>query len=193
MINEPLQKQIVPFTLEKCIIRIIWQIKQTLKWTAVPLPIQLLFTAVHLPRLGILKLTQQTCWLSCYSYLRKLLNFSDLREIFVGASLLQDQPGGPAHGLAPWKKGNTGSYTWVTLDVSDPGPVGCRDFWSCIFCSIFLGSHLWDRIFCFAAYDTASLKLAGRVVLAFEATEEGVLGRQWRTKHTGVFYSMYCF
>lgn len=115
MINDPLQKQIVPFTLEKCVVRIIWQITRNLNWVAFCLSAQLLFIATHLSRLGILKLEHQTCWLSCYSYVMKLLNCSDLREIFVGVSLLQNQPGGSACGLAPRKKGNTGCYTWVTF------------------------------------------------------------------------------
>lgn len=68
MINDPLQKQIVPFTLEKCVICIIWQITQNLNWVAFRLSAQLLSIATHLSRLRILKLMHQTCWVSSYSY-----------------------------------------------------------------------------------------------------------------------------
>ena len=166
MISEPLQKQIVPFTLEKCVIHIIWQITQILKWTAFPLSIQLLFIAMHLPRLGILKLMHQTCWLSCYSHVMKLLNFSDFREVFVGISLQQNQPGGSAHGLAPWKKGNIGSYTWVTLSWREWA-------WPCGLLGL-LGSYLLFRVFCFAVYNTKTEPC-------------------WENENVGVFYSMYCF
>lgn len=157
MNSKPLQKQVDPFTFKKCVIHIIWQTAQNLKWASFPLSTHVFHC--YLPRLGIWKLRHQTCWLSCYKVTqilwfkrntcrhdfavestRRLNTFISLQEESKYWKLLFDLP---------------------SPDVSKLGPIGCWDFWGHKLCSVSLRSYLfflylWDHIFCFAVFNKRS-------------------------------------
>lgn len=186
MINDPLQKQIVPFTLEKCVIRIIWHITQNLNQVAFRLSAQLLSIATHLSRLCILKLVHQTCWLSSYSY--EVTQLRWFKRNICGHVFAAES----ARRLSMWVSSKE-EREYSILYLSYPllmwvtpvcGLLGLSEsyFLFHIFEVISLRSYL---LFCL--YSIASLNLAERMQVAFEGVEEGVFGRQWRTMSIRVF------
>lgn len=158
VISEPLQKQIVPFTLEKCVIHIIWQIKPKMNSLS-----SFYMVAFHCYAFAqaecfktnapdLLTLMLLLCYevteLRCFKRNSCRHNFGaeSTRRLSTWVSSMEERKYWKLHFSYPL-------LTWVTLTLWVAGTLGVISFvpylWGHTFCSISLGSYL---LFCWVQH-----------------------------------------